>query len=58
MRNLTAAACLLAGLCLPLTAHADDPRVDNDGRDMGNYPPARHFDHLHMLLEVDIPDMG
>ncbi len=39
-------------------AALDDPRVDNQGRDMGNYPPPRHFDHLHMKLEVDIPDMG
>jgi aminopeptidase N len=58
MRHLSA-ACAIAGLCVSSLAIAnDDPRVDNEGRDMGNYPPPRHFDHLHMLLEIDIPDMG
>lgn len=39
-------------------AHADD-RIDAaSGRDLAVYPPARHFDHLHMRLEIDIPDMG
>lgn len=36
-----------------------DPRIDEStGRDLANYPPARHFDHVHMRLELDIPDMS
>ena len=35
-----------------------DSRFDlESGRSTANYPPPRHFDHLHMLLEIDIPDM-
>jgi aminopeptidase N len=37
----------------------DDPRIDADtGAERAHYPPARPFDHLHMKLEMDIPDMG
>jgi len=36
---------------------ADDPRIDQDGRAAGVWAPPRHFDHLHMRLEIDIPDM-
>src|ERR1051326_7175681 len=50
---------LAAGLLFAPGALADDPRVDpKTGRDQGNYPPPRHFDHLHMKLQIDIPDMG
>lgn len=35
-----------------------DPRVDAaTGRDRAVYPPARHFDHLHMKLVLDLPSM-
>jgi aminopeptidase N len=35
-----------------------DPRVDiASGRHRANYPLPRHFDHRHMLLEIDFPDM-
>jgi len=27
------------------------------GRDLSAWPPDRHFDHLHMLLELDLPDV-
>lgn len=36
-----------------------DPRIDAEtGRDLANYPPPLHFDHLHMRLELDIPTMS
>lgn len=36
----------------------DDPRIDADtGRDVSHWPHPRPFDHLHMRLEIDIPDM-
>ncbi len=48
-----------AGLCATALSTAQDTRIDAaTGRDAGNYPPPRHFDHLHMRLEIDIPDMG
>src|SRR5262245_30583603 len=48
-----------AGLLLSPAALADDPRVDGKtGQDLAVYPPDRHFDHLHMRLEIDIPDMA
>ncbi|MBL9000520.1 MAG: M1 family metallopeptidase [Phycisphaerae bacterium] len=34
-----------------------DPRIDPQGRQVALWPPARHFDHLHMTLELDIPDI-
>jgi len=35
-----------------------DVRFDPEtGRDRHVWPPDRHFDHLHMMLEIDIPDM-
>ncbi len=38
---------------------AKDPRIDaSSGRQLATWPPARHFDHLAMTLELDIPDMG
>ncbi len=40
------------------SAPASDPRIDEDGRDRAVYPPARHFDHLHMRLAIDIPSMS
>lgn len=27
------------------------------GRDLANWPPSPHFDHLRMSLEIDIPDL-
>ena len=49
-------ACLVMGLAG--SALASDPRVDaSTGRDVANYPPPRHFDHLHMRLAIDIPNM-
>jgi aminopeptidase N len=56
--RLILSVALAAGLC-SAAAGADDPRIDPDtGRQLANYPPDRHFDHLHMRLEIDIPDMG
>jgi hypothetical protein len=38
---------------------SDDPRIDADtGRDVSHWPHPRPFDHLHMRLELDIPDMN
>ncbi|MCB9846648.1 MAG: M1 family metallopeptidase [Phycisphaeraceae bacterium] len=35
-----------------------DPRIDAaTGRDMRVWPHPRHFDHLHMRLDIDIPTM-
>lgn len=54
---------VLAGLLLGLSVvsvgrAADDPRIDETtGAEVANYPPPRHFDHLHLRLEMDIPDM-
>lgn len=60
--TLPAAILAAAGLFATLPALAqnrDDPRIDqNTGAELANYPLPRHFDHLHMLLELDIPDMG
>ena len=39
-------------------AAAGQPVIDaTTGRAIANPPPARWFDHLHMKLELDIPDM-
>jgi len=36
-----------------------DPRIDlATGRQIAVWPPDRHFDHLDMQLELDIPDMS
>jgi aminopeptidase N len=52
-------AILCAALLLAaIPARAQDPRFDPEsGADLAHYPPPRHFDHLHMLLTLDIPDM-
>lgn len=35
-----------------------DPRVDFvSGKHTANFPPPRYFDHRHMVVEIDIPDM-
>jgi aminopeptidase N len=45
-------------LCASAQAQ-QDPRIDPDtGRATAHYPPARHFDHLHVRLDIDIPDMS
>lgn len=36
-----------------------DPRIDAaSGRQMATWPPDRPWDHLHMRLSVNIPDIG
>src|SRR5690606_10747727 len=36
----------------------DDPRIEaTTGRDVRTWPPDRPFDHLHIRLEMDVPDM-
>lgn len=51
-------ALFLGSGVVPASAQLD-PRVDlASGRHRANYPPPRHFDHLHMLLEIDFPDMN
>jgi hypothetical protein len=57
MLGRAALAALLTGAAAARAL--DDPRIDEKtGRDQANYPLDRHFDHLHMRLEIDIPDMG
>jgi aminopeptidase N len=49
-----------ASLCLgqeQSEAPKPDPRIDEDGREVAYWPPDRPFDHLHMRLELTIPDM-
>ncbi|MFN9992699.1 MAG: hypothetical protein ACK54H_05080, partial [Phycisphaerales bacterium] len=36
---------------------AKDPRITDQGRELAYWPPDRPFDHLHMRLELTIPDM-
>jgi aminopeptidase N len=53
------AGVALAAVLNGLPAAAADGRIDGQtGREMAVYPPARHFDHRHMRLEIDIPDMS
>jgi len=59
--------CILTGTLVPNVAEArqtipgtvtSDPRIDPlTGRDLANWPPDRDFDHRHLKLEIDIPDM-
>lgn len=36
-----------------------DPRINPEtGRKVANWPKARHFDHLHMRLELSFPDLS
>lgn len=57
-RKWAAAAGVLA-LCGAPSLAQDDPRIDHaTGRDLSNWPPACPFDHEHMRLEIDIPDMN
>jgi aminopeptidase N len=39
-------------------AERRDGRIDPEtGRQLANFPPDRHFDHLHLRLEMDIADI-
>jgi aminopeptidase N len=56
---------LFAGLCaiaaMPALAGPtipEDPRIDSNGRLVATWPKDRLFDHLHMRLELDIPDIN
>lgn len=52
-RVVTAAVALPAAV-----AAAQNGRIEPDtGRDLAHWPPPRHFDHIHMVLQLDIPDM-
>ncbi|MCW5765637.1 MAG: M1 family metallopeptidase [Phycisphaeraceae bacterium] len=56
-RFLFPLAFLLAAVSLAPAQPADN-RIDaTSGRDLANYPRDRNFDHQHMLLVVDIPDV-
>ncbi|MDP1661526.1 MAG: M1 family aminopeptidase [Phycisphaerales bacterium] len=46
-------------MALPITAPAQaDPRIDDQtGRCLANYPPSVFFDHKHIKLTIDIPDI-
>lgn len=49
---------LLIALVSPAAA-GQPQRIDaKTGRDLLNYPPPLHFDHLHIRLEIDIPSMS
>lgn len=54
-----AAAMLLAAATASFGQNAPaDPRIDPaSGRQIALWPPDRPFDHLHMRLELDFPDM-
>ena len=57
MKTMWAALAAAVMLALGPAAYSQD-RVDSEtGRDRAVYPPPRHFDHLHMRLEIDIPTM-
>ncbi|MEX2219289.1 MAG: M1 family metallopeptidase [Phycisphaerales bacterium] len=57
-RSLALTVGLLALIGSPVCAQVD-PRIDTDtGAEQAHYPPPRHFDHLHMKLAIDIPDMS
>lgn len=63
--TLAAALLTLAwGTAPTVCAQGGNPRggslrLDEEtGRDLGNYLPAREFDHTHMLLELDFPDFA
>lgn len=58
-RRPLAALCLAAlALTSAALAQGADPRTDPDtGRDRRIWPPDVLFDHRHMRLEVEIPDM-
>lgn len=47
---------------LPALAQQDepepDPRINEEGRDVGVYPPDVLFDYIHMKLVMDIPAMS
>ncbi|GIK18287.1 MAG: peptidase [Phycisphaerales bacterium] len=63
IRRPCLAACaiaLLLTLVVPCTFAQEAPGSVYDpatGRDLSAWPPDRHFDHLHMLLELDLPDV-
>lgn len=43
----------------PEVTHPSDPRIDAaTGQQLAIWPRPRHFDHLAMTLELDIPDMS
>jgi len=44
-------------LSAPLSAQVDPRWEMETGRDTANWPPPRHFDHIRMVLELDIPEM-
>jgi aminopeptidase N len=57
-RSARALACALALLAPALLQAQVDPRWEMEtGRDTAVWPPPRHFDHVRMVLELDIPDM-
>jgi aminopeptidase N len=59
--TLIAVGLVAASLLTAVPAFAQDtqdPRIDpTTGRDVSVWPPDRLFDHQHMLLKIDIPDM-
>lgn len=56
MRNTLAIAALLA--CAALAPALAEPRFNPEtGRNLANYPPSVFFDHKHLKLALDIPDI-
>lgn len=57
---LWAAGLMLLGTAAPLRADepSSDPRLGENGRSTAVWPVSPQFDHLHMTLRLDIPDMG
>lgn len=57
LRGPLCTLAILGPLLLSPAALAQGLIDPETGRQMANWPPPRHFDHLHMRLELDIPDM-
>jgi aminopeptidase N len=57
--RLALGAALIGVAGVPAVAQEEAPWVDAaTGQDLAHWPPDRHFDFLHMKLEIRIPDMG
>src|SRR4051812_48945689 len=51
--------CLLSGVpALAGPPIPEDPRIDSKtGRLLATWPKDRLFDHIHMVLDIDIPEI-
>ncbi len=57
--TLLAATWTLAGPAFGIEPTADDPRIDaRSGRLLATWPKDRLFDHIHMRLDLNFPDIS